>query len=258
MVLGSVGSYAFACKALNQPVSVVLALILSISVWIIYLTDHLLDSLKQRSPPSGKYDMFYHRRTFIFILFLLVLLDVFLVIKYLPYEYLLNGVFLGVLMCLYLVAQHFLKEKYRLFFPKEIMISAIYIMAVWFFPVMLTTRLQTGSVLLLLAHFLVVLTNVSLFSFFERSEDIKNAKSSALSRLTESHIKLIISLLCIFSLLSAIASWMFLRLSVSAFVIIALSLIYLLEIYFSDPRLMKSYYAEITDGAFLILLVLLF
>lgn len=253
VVLGSVGSYVFASKVLDVAVSSSFALLLGLSVWCTYLADHLLDSYLK--PNDSKYS-FFRRNNKLFwgLLTLLSFGNATLLLIFLTREMLLYGLLLGIFLLIYLSFQHLLHSLYRKYFPKEFWISIVYTLAVWFFPMLAGNSFTSVSLLFMLVHFLVVLTNVLLFSYFERNEDISNSRSSSLMMLSSNNLKWIIATINLVGwLLSFVLLWHFS--SSTVWTLIFVSAMYSAEILFIDNAGVRKYYGEITDGIFLIFFV---
>lgn len=230
-------------------------LIIGLSVWAIYLTDHFLDSLKAPSLSSPKYELFVkYRRMFLSVLIALVLTDTFLISVFLPVEFVAKGILLGLFLFLYLSAQHFLSFRLRKYFPKEVAISLIYTAAVWFFPVMITDELGIMEFSIMGVHFLLVLANVLLFSFFERNEDIRFSRPSVSSLIHEPTFRHLIAGICCVVLTGSVACWLAYNIW-SMLVPVIISATYLTEMVRWNSRFVRSWYAEITDGLFLLFLV---
>lgn len=256
VVLGAAGSYAFACKALFQPVSYYFVIVLAISVWIIYLADHILDSVK--IPYSPKYKLYSrHKKVLATVIFILSALDGYLILKFLPAQILHFGFILGAFLILYLAGQHFLRGKFRSFFPKEILISVIYTLAVWLYPLLHTQNIGAASALFLGLHFLLVLTNVLIFSFFEKEEDTRYRKATFFSGIPDYYLRTAISVLGISSVMLAIFIGLYYRYPMMIVVPVLISVVYLLEITFSGLSIIKKNYPSFTDGIFMLFLLYL-
>jgi hypothetical protein len=253
VVLGAVGGLAFAFYSTGTPFSIPVALILGVSVWIIYLIDHLGDSLWLKKPNSSKYRIFTsHRILFTYLIVLLAVLNGYLIIHYLPVKIIVAGVILCSLVLLYLFLQQILPARFRNYFPKELIISIFYIAAIWFIPL---AEAPHRDYVPLGIHFLLTLINVLLFSYFERSEDFMNHRGSCFSFLSAPKFRLILTGLC---LLTLIFSLTLLHSTRAMVVFITITLAYLLEIICSNHLLIKKRYAEITDGAFVLFMLFIF
>jgi len=256
IVLGALGGYAFACKVLDQEISLSVSIILAVAVWITYISDHLLDTLSAVN--QSKYAFFSkNRRFFLIFLTLLSLAEVFLIFHFLTLMLIFTGMLIGSGLFIYLFLQHFIKGRLRRFFPKEILISSIYIFAVWFYPLAITTRLPKEPIVLILLHFILVYSNVSLFSYFEREKDTMNLQFSLLTMLNEKKLKFIILSIIVLGFMLSAYLVVFENLLSAMFLLIIFT-IYLFVLVYSENDQVRKRYADITDGSFLIFLLFLF
>jgi hypothetical protein len=254
VVLGAAGGYALACKVLNIDISLGFVLTFGLGVWIIYLADHLLDSSNAANSPTPKY-LFYigYRKYLIGLILVISIIELVMVIKTLSLESV-NAVFgLSGVLFIYFTAQHFLRGRLRKFFPKEIIITIIYIAAIWIIPLLQSGEPVAGYQLFIAVHFLLVLTNVSLFSLFEKEEDTLNHKGSCFTSPSGKSLKILILSFGTACLLGAMVLFPKSTYSVLPFIII--SVVYLLEVFFARRAFIVKCYAQITDGAFLLFLI---
>lgn len=220
---------------------------------MIYLTDHLLDSAGAKNSSSHKFWFYHEYRKYLFGLLLLICVTgLVMVIVTLSSESIIAGLIVIGFVFLYLTGQHFLSGGLRKYFPKEFIISVIYIAAIWIIPLLQTGTIDVRYQPYMALHFLLVLANVSLFSLFERSEDLNSHKSSLFGSLPTKHFKVLIITMATFVLAGAITLLMYSMYTALPFIVI--SVIYLLEAVFSHRPFLARYYAEITDGVFLLFL----
>lgn len=258
VVLGAVGGYAFACRVLKQEISPAFSVIIGLAVWITYLTDHLLDSLNAGSLQVFKYELFSrNRRSFLMFLAFLCLAELLLVLTFIEHRFILVGFLTGSGVLIYLMVQHFLKSRIRQFFPKEMLISVIYTAALWSFPLMQATNYPGSLYWFFAVHFLLVVSNVLLFSFFEQYEDIGRGRISVFTGLSSRVLRNIIWIICALALVTGA-----LTMALSGEIVLTMPLIFISSGYLSVMVLYRrqgiaSRYAQITDGAFMLFLVYL-
>lgn len=253
VVFGAIGGYGFACYSLGVTVSVPPSFILGLSVWIIYLCDHLWDSYRFQPNKISKYHIFSrHQPVFVCLILLLAAIDAFLIFYFLPWGIIIPGAILSFSVILYLFLQHILSEKLRPRFPKEIIISIIYILSVWLIPMMETRDIKTG---LLFIHFLLVFINVLIFSYFERNEDLANHSASLFSHITVSKFRIVIAGLCLIAL---VLSLIFINSTLTTIIFTCIALIYVVQIVCAGHPFVKKHYAAITDGVFVLFMLFVF
>ncbi|MBN1599517.1 MAG: hypothetical protein JW894_14575 [Bacteroidales bacterium] len=144
-------------------------------VWIIYLTDHLIDSYQSLINNDVRSDFFHSNRQFFwkFISVLFIVSVIF--IQRLPLNILYFGVTGGVFIIIYLVINQVQNRKNIFIIPKEILISVIYIYGTWGVPVLMSDHsVDLLKTLLIISYFLLVLTNVLIFSYFDYEKDEQN------------------------------------------------------------------------------------
>ncbi len=227
---------------------------MGLAVWIIYLTDHLLDSAKEQRFFSSKYKLYHDYRKYLLgLLLVLCGAGLVMVIEILSMQSIIAGLILIGLLVLYFMGQHFLKGEMRKFFPKEIIIAVIYIAAIWIIPVLQSETPDLKYQPFIFLHFLLVLANVSLFSMFEKPEDLLSHKDSFFGSLSTRHLKTIIITLALGSLIMSLVVGSKSIYTVLPFIII--SVVYFIEAVFARVAFIARYYAEITDGVFLLFLI---
>lgn len=227
---------------------------MGISVWLIYLCDHLLDS----SAPitSTKYQIFVSNRKWIIALFiLLAALDMFLIRNYLEINFIKPGVLIGLFLIAYFSVQHFTRGQTRRFFPKELIIITVYISAVWYLPVLRSGRLDNTATYLMVIHLLLVTQNVLIFSYFEKEEDRANEKLSIFTDLPGLQFRYILFIFNIAAFVLIAWQTIFINFSTHIFVLAFINLLYLLELSFIQNEKVKSNYPVLTDAAMLVFLL---
>ncbi len=254
VVLGAAGGYAFACRVLQQNISIDILLVLGLAVWIIYLTDHLLDSAKAKNSSLLKYRLYLeYRKCIIVLLVMLCGTGLVMVIAALSFESVIAGLVMGGFVLLYLTGQHLLSEELRKFFPKEISIAVIYIAAIWIVPLLQTGFTEVEYQPYMFLHFLLVLANVSLFTLFEKPEDLNTHKNSFFGAISVQQLRTIIVILAVTTFTGSLMLLQNGIYYVLPFLII--SVVYLLEAFFPQRGFIARYYAIITDGVFLLFLI---
>lgn len=140
---------------------------LGITVWIIYTTDHLWDAKKIKGNASSERHAFHqrHARTISNLLVAGVIID-FALLFYIHPQVLLSGIFLSALVGLYLIFQH------RVYFLKEILVAAMYILGILIPSIVInTTGFDWPFKMLAFQYYLISLLNLLLFSMFDEEVD---------------------------------------------------------------------------------------
>lgn len=177
VVIGSLLSGGFVVVLLKVKLPVAYWFVLAISVWIIYMLDHLVDAyrLKQQAHTIRHRFAFQYFNTLSLIVLILTAINFFLVIRYLGTDVLYFGLGLGLISLLYLAALHFKGAKRRVLLKKEFIVAFIYLTGIWGVPLYKNSfQMEIYHWLVLLIFFLLVLADILLLSFFEREIDIED------------------------------------------------------------------------------------
>jgi hypothetical protein len=142
-------------------------LALSLTVWIIYTTDHLLDSKKIKANASTFRHRFFqsHQPTFIVLLLVVVMIDFIIVINF-PESLLIAGLGLILPIIFYLLLQRYLSPF------KELCGALLYTCGV-VLPAFVLKTIVTNSFFIVpaLQFLLVAWMNLLLFSLFDKESD---------------------------------------------------------------------------------------
>jgi 4-hydroxybenzoate polyprenyltransferase len=172
VVLGSVGSSILSMKVLNANLPACYWLILPLCVWIIYTSDHLLDSLKikRKLKMDRHYFHLLHKRT-IFLFLILAIVFTMVLIYYLEKYMILFGLSISILIFAYIFSNHYIKHIFK-FFPREIIIAIGYIAGTWGIPLLSKYPLiNLSNLLYLFDHFLIIISIPLIYSIYEHGED---------------------------------------------------------------------------------------
>lgn len=152
-------------------------IILPITVWWIYIADHLVDGfrLKEKTQNSRHLFFYQNRKKLIVVLFIVSMVDLVLIWLYLPFRLILFGGIIGAFVLLYLAAVHFSKTKKYIIFPKELFVAFLYTIGIWGAPILLANDLPK-NILPFLGFFMVTLSNLFIYSFFEKDQDVKDGQ----------------------------------------------------------------------------------
>lgn len=140
---------------------------LGLTVWIIYTADHLLDAKKVERDASSERHRF-HQKHFNVLLICLIVATVVnaMVVLYMRKSLLYYGLTLLIVVCLYLVVSRYLKML------KEAFIAFIYTLGVML-PGLSDREHQMDQydLMLMFMFFLVAMTNLLVFSWFDEEND---------------------------------------------------------------------------------------
>ncbi len=165
--IGAVISAVFFAKIFNVHILFHELVVLGLTVWIIYTSDHLIDAYKLIQPASSKRHLFHqHHFKILLSLVLVAVLVVISQIAFIHRPLLLAGIMLALLVVVYFFIQH------KLLFLKEMVGALLYTGGVLLIPLSAKDSLLTFLQLQFIVQFgLVVLTNLLLFSWFDWLHD---------------------------------------------------------------------------------------
>jgi len=182
-MLGILASGIMASRLYNVQPGLSWYIILFLTAWCIYLTDHLMDGFRLKGAATNKRHLFFYknRRIILILLLFLIACDAFLTWTFLPFRFICIGSVLGLLVILYLWAIKFAGTLSYLVFPKEILVGILYTAGIWGFPFLLIGEKQLFPDLIpLFIFFLIVVTNLFLYSWFEQDQDRADLQKSLL------------------------------------------------------------------------------
>ncbi|GAA5031901.1 hypothetical protein GCM10011506_24880 [Marivirga lumbricoides] len=170
VVAGAAISARWIGEFFNASISFSTIFALSLTVWLIYTVDHLLDARKVR-PQTAVFRHLVHQRNAPYLIGLAVIALMMLIYttQFLSREILGYGIILGLAVIAYLLFVHFIRKKP--YWGKEWFISAVYATGIC-----LPTFANLGNFSLILGYFWLQLfilasINLLLFNMFEYKQD---------------------------------------------------------------------------------------
>jgi hypothetical protein len=191
VVLGAVCSALFFARIFNVSIHPQGLLSLALTVWIVYTIDHLLDARKVIGNASTDRHQFHQRHDSILVpcVIVAILADA-LIVFFIRRPVLEGGVVLIAGVAVYLLVQQYTKIF------KEIFIAVMYTMGVLLPSVMVThVPCYTWPWVLLVQFFLLALTNLLIFSWFDHEFDTRDKRSSFVTIIGPKHTRTIIMIL---------------------------------------------------------------
>jgi hypothetical protein len=185
---GAVVCAAFFGHLTGAKINASVFLALSLTVWIIYTTDHLLDSRKLEATASTFRHRFFqlHHTIFVLLLIAVVLIDFIIVINF-PKPLLMTGVYLIVPIIAYLLLQRYIspfKELFgAIFYTCGVVLPAI---------VLRTIAINSSFIAPAIQLLLIAWMNLLLFSLFDKERDESDNHISFSTRFGEGKTRLLI------------------------------------------------------------------
>lgn len=147
---------------------------LALSVWLLYMGDHVLDAWKHRK--QGQRDLhifiFSNRRIILWTMGVAAILDMLIIFNFLEVAMLKVALVLGGLVLLFYAMRHLFRRNRFLFVPGEIFVLLLYLAGTWMGPFMArTVELQQvhGMVMIMMAG--VLLMNLGIISLYDAKLD---------------------------------------------------------------------------------------
>jgi hypothetical protein len=181
--------------------------VLAGSVWLIYTLDHLMDARKIKHRANTLRHRF-HQDNFKSILVawgLAFLIVAVVTILYVPSQTIKYGSIVLMLSVFYLLLVELFGSKKSFFIQKEIGVAAIYTAGIFVAPFSLSSHTLSADVFILLTQiFLLALTNLYVFNFYEYEIDKKDGHTSFLQLIGKNNFKKLINFLFIFYAFSSL------------------------------------------------------
>jgi hypothetical protein len=243
---------AFFAQILQANLFVQAYVVLALTVWIIYTSDHLLDAWRLKGPASTPRHLL-HQKHFRLLALLVVLACIvaFVIALFIRIHLMIPGLIMAMACAVYLVLNRWLR------YAKELMAAALYSGGVLLPSLALKPHIDYHQSLLVIMFVLVVLINLLLFARMSYDSDLADRHQSFVTvtgpRVTSA---VIIALFVCFWIISAGA--LSSRYFVEAGILSAMCFVLLVIFFF--PRYFRSgeRYRLVGDSVFLFPAVLLF
>ncbi len=174
VVIGALLCGGFVVKLLNSEPDFVWWIVLPISVWIIYTIDHLIDGykLKDNAHTYRHYFHFRYIKPLIYAILILSVINLILVLFFMEKQIVIFGFIAAFLTGLYLGGVYLFRKKGSWLFQKELFVAFVYTIGIWGGPASLIDfYLQYHHWVCLVGFFILVLTDLLVFSFYESETD---------------------------------------------------------------------------------------
>ncbi|MFY0599202.1 MAG: hypothetical protein JXR03_05990 [Cyclobacteriaceae bacterium] len=252
IVLGAIIFLAFLGSYYDTSFSFSIYFSLASAIWLIYTTDHLIDSAKAADSARRK----FHKDNFKGLVFIggVVLLLALVNVYFLPHDIIKNGAILSSMCIGYLLLVYFIRALWF----KEILVAFGYGAGVFLVPVTENGAITALDLIFLLQLVLIALINLLVFSYYDMEEDSKVGFSSIAKQVGAKKARLLINSLI---LLSLIASAFILLTTEAAlsFEVVYLSMTIILAVTFWMPYYfrVKERYRALGDAVFYMPLIFL-
>jgi 4-hydroxybenzoate polyprenyltransferase len=174
VVIGAVAGGVMAVRLLHVNPGFALWIILPLSVWIIYTTDHLIDGfrLKNSSHTVRHFFHYYYSKQTGILIILLSVVNIVLIALYLKRPVFYFGIYAGFITVVYLIIVYFSKNIKSFLLQKEFFVAVIYSAGIWGGPAALMSyKINTPLILLIAGFFFIVWAAVLILSVYEVNYD---------------------------------------------------------------------------------------
>ncbi len=180
VVFNALAMGLFACAWLDLRMPLPWWWLLGSTVWVVYTLDHLSDAFLKTTMPLIPRHRF-HRKHWLVLLLAICFISVtnLLVLWYFPNrKVFVGGLALSIFVGLYLLAMRY-HHWLRKHLPKELMVALIFVIGVWFGPLLYLAQVPQGKDILVMGLFvLLAFVETALMSYFETDLDQKDGHSS--------------------------------------------------------------------------------
>jgi 4-hydroxybenzoate polyprenyltransferase len=189
VALGAISTYALISKTIGAKDFWPSAVCLGLVVWVIYTLDHLIDAyqLKSKSVTLRHKVHWLYRKQIVKVLIGVSLVAALIAVIFLPFHLLPVVMILGVLTLLhFLTNAWFQRKQLKKFFLKEVMIALVTTLGFGFLPIFakhsaegyLSHGFSIFEFFVVVFLFFLNLSNLILFSYFDRSKDLRTNTQS--------------------------------------------------------------------------------
>lgn len=179
IVGGVIAQAIFASKFLGLTLRVDWLVMLSLSVWIIYTADHLLDRRSYQGKPKNPRHPSTGFLPRLVLMLLAAAINTGLVFLRFSSREILTGGMMLFLVAGYVIVEKRVKTKNYFLFPKEWIIAILYTVCIWIYPVLWAPKPVHSSVLvIILMMIMLALNNTLILSFYEISNDKSESRFS--------------------------------------------------------------------------------
>lgn len=181
VVLGALAVGAFAVHLLGVSAQPAWWFVLPTAVWVIYTSDHLIDSFAKKSQATIDRHLFHfqNRKLLSILVFLVASASATVGFLYLDRLIIQGGIALSVLVLLYFLAIPFLKKRFKFIFQKELLIAFVYTAGIFLAPLVWYGKMPGFTVLFLVCNiFFLALIETIMSSFFDVEKDKADGHTS--------------------------------------------------------------------------------
>lgn len=181
VVLGTVAVGYMATRLLYVEANLYWWIILPLSVWFIYSSDHIIDSYKNKGAAVIYRHKFHYlyRKKIIAIMLIAGIVALVLSIRFLDFHIIISGLLLSAFIGLYFILIIIYNKKKTVFLQKELIIAMVYSFGIFLAPVYWHGSLPSFSVILVIfIVFMLAWFEGIMISWFDYNDDIEDGHTS--------------------------------------------------------------------------------
>lgn len=250
IVFGVISGAYFASRIFDVSPSIYFWITLGTTVWIIYTADHILDGIRTKKYDSETYRFhFTNRIVLLSIVIFTGIISAIFVFFFLEKELIIFGIYTFVLVIIYLLLNFAFRKRHR-FFPKELIIAALYTCGIFGGVLVLKGNVELLQVLVITNYFLLVLANVLVFSYFDSEKDRINKFNSLVVNFGRYLSKKVIFFILSIAFIISLVILFFYSQWIIFIIFVFMNFTLLQVVLFSNYFKKKGYYCIVADAVF--------
>ncbi|MEN8227859.1 MAG: hypothetical protein ABFS38_06860 [Bacteroidota bacterium] len=170
IVLGALASSSLAARMFKSNPGWAWWVTLALTVWLLYMADHLLDAWKQRKTSKRELHryIFGNRKILLWSMGVIGIVDLLLIFNFLDNVLLKNALVLAGLVLLFYAMRHLFRRNRVFFIPGEIFVLLLYMAGTWLGPMVSRGgEFQTPDALIAIMFAGVLLMNLGVISLYD-------------------------------------------------------------------------------------------
>lgn len=174
IVLGALATSFFAARLFASDPGWIWYITLALTVWLLYMGDHMLDAWKHRKKIERDlhYFMMKNRKTIVWSMGVVAVVNILLIFNLLDQELMKYALVLAGLVLLFYAMRHVFRKNRFLSVPGEFFVLLIYMAGTWLGPaVAMEGSFEVGQGMIALIFMGVLLMNLGVISLYDMKLD---------------------------------------------------------------------------------------
>lgn len=260
VVLGAIAGMLFFAHVLSLAMYIEIAIILGLTVWIIYTLDHLMDVKKTTGQPNSlRHDFHFKNEKKLQLLVGITFVLVFILLIFLPslHFVIIPGIILAATIACSLGLIYFFGK--RIAFMKEFLIATFYVLGIVLAPSTLFEKSIPASFYsLAVLYFLVAWVNLLMLSYLDKESDQEDGFDSVINWIAPKNLIKVILSLGTLGIIFSVYLLLFQKSYFNIYTIVLLLMLLIHMVYFLDEKNQKETIRRILEASFLLPFLVLF